>query len=274
MSELTRRILVATFGIPVLVITTYLGGWYFFAVLLLISVVAQWEFYRMQLEKAIVPQSVTGIIVGVALLTGIETRQWYATGAVLVLGMMASMAGEMFRRHKNVSSNIGVTLLGLFYIPFFLGTLLYLRDLTDRLLPEIPRAGFRFVMMMFVTIWICDTFAYMFGKKIGKHKLYQKVSPNKTVEGGIAGVIGSLLVLGIIKLSGILPLDWFQAVLFGLVFGIIGQLGDLVESWFKRDVGVKDSSTLLPGHGGMLDRFDSIIFVSPVLLILIWTFWK
>ena len=274
MTELAKRISVAALGIPLLVVTTYLGGWYFFAVIAIISVVAQREFYQIQADKSIYPQSVSGIVIGLALLLAIQLDQWLLTVVILVLGMMIIMATEMFRRHKNVLTQIGVTLLGIFYIPFFLGCLLYLRELVDVLIPGIPDAGFRFVIMMFVAIWICDTFAYMFGRKIGKHKLYQKVSPHKTIEGGIAGIIGSLMVLGIIKLSSVLPLTWFQTVIFGLVIGIIGQLGDLVESSFKRDAGVKDTSALLPGHGGMLDRFDSIIFVSPILLILIRTFWQ
>ncbi len=103
---------------------------------------------------------------------------------------------------------------------------------------------------------------------LGKHKLYEKVSPNKTWEGAIAGVIGSILVLSLVKMLAILPVSWPFTLLAGLIIGIVGQTGDLVESWFKRDAGVKDSSSLLPGHGGMLDRFDSIIFVSPAIFLL------
>ena len=100
-------------------------------------------------------------------------------------------------------------------------------------------------------------------------KLFEKVSPNKTIEGGIAGVIGSLLVLVLVKLLALFDFTWFHTILIGIVIGIIGQMGDLVESWFKRDAGVKDSSALLPGHGGMLDRFDSIIFVSPAMFLML-----
>jgi len=273
MTELAKRISVAFFGIPLLLATTYLGGWYFFAVILIISTVAQWEFYHIQKEKSIFPRTLPGIMLGTLLLTGVQLKAWSLTGLLLTAGIMLLMITEMFRRQTAVSANLGVTMLGILYIPFFLGCLLYIRYFLDIMFPQIPDAGFRFVLTMFVTIWICDTFAYGFGRKIGRHKLYQKVSPNKTIEGGIAGVIGSLLVLFIVKETGILPLTWFQAIAFGLVFGVIGQLGDLVESWFKRDAGVKDSSAILPGHGGMLDRFDSIIFVSPALLILTRTFW-
>jgi len=123
-------------------------------------------------------------------------------------------------------------------------------------------------MLILITIWICDTFAYTFGKRLGKHKLYEKVSPNKTIEGSIAGLLGAILTVIIVKIFNILPFSWSSVLLIGATIGIFGQIGDLVESWFKRDAGVKDSSALLPGHGGMLDRFDSLFFLSPIILIL------
>ena len=123
-------------------------------------------------------------------------------------------------------------------------------------------------MMILIMIWICDTFAYMFGILFGKHKLYEQVSPNKTIEGAVAGLVGSVLTVIIVKALGIIPMDWLSAIILGLTVGTFGQMGDLVESWFKRDAGVKDSSAILPGHGGMLDRFDSLLFLSPSLMIL------
>ena len=95
-----------------------------------------------------------------------------------------------------------------------------------------------------------------------------KASPNKTIEGSIAGLFGAILTVIIVKALNILPFDWYHVIFMGIIIGIFGQIGDLVESWFKRDVGVKDSSTLLPGHGGMLDRFDSLFFLSPIVSIL------
>jgi phosphatidate cytidylyltransferase len=268
MSELSKRIIVATFGIPLLIGVTYLGGWYFFIIIAIVSIVSQWEFYKIQERKQIFPQNITGIVVGLVVLFGIETGKWNLAAGFILLAIMIILTTEMFRRQFNVSSNIGVTLLGIFYIPFFLGTLLYLRKHIDVIFPSDTMAGFKFIMTIFVTIWICDTFAYSFGRKLGKHKLFEKVSPNKTIEGGIAGIAGSILVLVLVKLGTLLDLTWSQAIIFGFTIGIIGQTGDLVESWFKRDAGVKDSSALLPGHGGMLDRFDSIIFVSPAMFLL------
>ena len=268
MSELAKRISVAVFGIPLLIGVTFLGGWYFFSIILIVSVVAQWEFYQIQKNKKIFPQSISGIVAGVIVLLGIQTGMWLNAGLILVLCLMIIMANEMFRHQNNVSPNIGVTILGIFYIPILLGSLLYIRIYIDKILPNTAVAGFKFILMIFAAIWICDTFAYGFGRKFGKHKLYEKVSPNKSLEGAIAGLIGSVLVVFLVKQLEVLPLKWLHVLVFGASIGIVGQTGDLVESWFKRDAGVKDTSTLLPGHGGMLDRFDSIIFVSPVLLIL------
>ena len=269
MKDLTKRVIVAFFGIPLLISATYLGGWYFFAIIILVSTVSLWEFYAIQRNKNIFPQRFIGIIAGILILTGVQTDAWHLTGIFVLIIMMLILGTEMFRTHKSVSINIGVTLLGIIYIPFFLAAFLYLRTHLDNLLPSVSQAGFKFIMMIFVSIWICDTFAYAFGRMLGKHKLFEKVSPNKTMEGGIAGIIGSLLVLGLVKQMDILPLSWMQTAGIGILIGIVGQAGDLVESWFKRDAGVKDSSNLLPGHGGMLDRFDSIIFVSPAMLILV-----
>jgi phosphatidate cytidylyltransferase len=240
----------------------------------LVSLLSQWEFYQIQRKKGSNPQNITAIIVGILVLLGIHTEKWLIMYIFVVLAVMLIMADEMFRKHKDVSTNIGITLLGIVYIPFFLGSLLMIRTQVDQLLPNVADASFRFIMIHLVAIWICDTFAYGFGSRFGRHRLYQKVSPNKSVEGAIAGVAGALLVYFVVKWIDILPLTWPAAILFALTVGIVGQTGDLVESWYKRDAGVKDSSNLLPGHGGVLDRFDSIIYTSPLMLILAWLFFS
>jgi phosphatidate cytidylyltransferase len=269
MSELGKRVSVATVGIPVLVALNYLGGWYFFSVILLISIVSQWEFYQIQKNNNIYPQNYNGIITGIIFLITIQTQTWSNGSLLLILCLMMILVSEMFRSEKNVSANIGVTLLGVLYIPMLLGSFIYLRTYIDGVFTNVGNSGFNFILIVFAAIWICDTFAYAFGKMLGKHKLYEKVSPNKSIEGCIAGVIGSILTFLIVKYLNILPISLSEVFIFGIVTGIVGQTGDLVESWFKRDAGVKDSSALLPGHGGMLDRFDSLIFVSPAMLILI-----
>jgi phosphatidate cytidylyltransferase len=120
------------------------------------------------------------------------------------------------------------------------------------------------VVTVLSTVWICDTAAYHVGKAIGRHKLFPRVSPKKSVEGAVAGFIAAI---GAALAAKFLLLGWLgtgQAVTLGVIVGVAGQAGDLFESLLKRDAEVKDSSGFLPGHGGVLDRFDSLLIVSPV----------
>jgi phosphatidate cytidylyltransferase len=272
MKDLVKRIMVAIFGIPIITILVFLGGWYFFFVILLISTIAQFEFYDIQKKKDFKPQLINGLLTGLLLLLGIQTGRWLIFGSAFLFMLMIIFAAEMIRHRQNVAANIGTTLVGIIYIPFFLGTLLYTRLYIDQTLVAVANAGFKYIMILIVTIWICDTFAYAIGKLFGKHKLYEKVSPNKTIEGALAGLFSAIGALILVKVNNLLPLDYLGAIIFGLTIGILGQVGDLVESWFKRDAGVKDSSALLPGHGGMLDRFDSLVFLSPSMLIWVYIF--
>jgi phosphatidate cytidylyltransferase len=272
MKELSKRISVAILGIPIVTILTYLGDWYFFTLILIISLAAQSEFYLMQKKIDINPQVFNGMITGVIVLLGIQTREWLVFGSIFIAMLLIIYAYEMLRNYGNVSANIGTTLVGVLYIPFFLGLLMYTKNYFDLILPQVKIAGFKFIMILLISIWICDTFAYMFGMMLGRHKLYEKVSPNKTIEGAMAGLLGAIMVLLLVKILEILPISWSAAIFIGFTIGLLGQTGDLVESWFKRDAGVKDSSTILPGHGGILDRFDSLIFLSPAMFILVYMF--
>lgn len=124
----------------------------------------------------------------------------------------------------------------------------------------------------FISVWILDTMAYFTGKMFGKHKLFPSVSPNKTVEGGIGGVLGAVSAMLAAKYVFFNQLSIVHAVLIGGIIGIVGQLGDVIESFLKRQTGAKDSSSILPGHGGIFDRFDSIIFVGPFVYAYVWLF--
>jgi phosphatidate cytidylyltransferase len=121
------------------------------------------------------------------------------------------------------------------------------------------------VLALFAAIWLCDSAAYFAGTRFGRHKLLERVSPKKTWEGVIAGGIAAVLAFVLARALLLPYMTITTAVVCGLIVGVFGQLGDLVESLIKRDTGVKDSSSLIPGHGGILDRFDSVIFVSPII---------
>ena len=119
--------------------------------------------------------------------------------------------------------------------------------------------------MTLIVIMSCDTFAYFVGRKIGKRKLYAAVSPNKSIEGGLGGLVGSVFAIMMVKFTFLPVLGFFDAALIGLLLGVMGQLGDLFESLLKLACQVKDSGNMIPGHGGMLDRLDSLLFAFPVV---------
>ena len=131
--------------------------------------------------------------------------------------------------------------------------------------------GSNFTISMVITVWICDSAAYTFGRLWGKKKLIEKVSPKKTVVGFIGGIAGAFISFYIMNQMNFIynSLTIIDVLILSLIVGVVGQLGDFVESMFKRDAGVKDSGKLLLGHGGVLDRFDSLIFTSPSLLIFV-----
>ncbi|AYU55075.1 phosphatidate cytidylyltransferase [Staphylococcus debuckii] len=134
---------------------------------------------------------------------------------------------------------------------------------------ETREAGLAFILFAFLVVWTTDTGAYLFGRSFGKHKLWPVISPNKTIEGFIGGVLSSLLVPLVMQFFVDFDFNIWIILLVTVILSMFGQLGDLVESGFKRHFGVKDSGKILPGHGGILDRFDSFMFVLPLLNILL-----
>ncbi len=164
---------------------------------------------------------------------------------------------ELFGKSAKPFDNVAFTLLGVIYIALPFSLLIYLDS-------SLNGAGNQFVLATLFMVWASDVFAYLLGSRIGKHKMFPRISPKKTWEGTFSGVIGAII-------TGFACSQIFVALDFGLTFWIglafictiMGILGDLVESMLKRSIGIKDSGNLLPGHGGFLDRFDAFIFVIP-----------
>jgi len=269
MKELGVRVAVAAVGIPLLVFVVLKGDIYFFIITVIIALVGQWELYKLVGQKGMQVWTIPGYLLGLGILYGTG----FGFGDELRIGLLAVFViiflSEMFRNKGSASMNIAGTLFGVIYPVVFLAGLLYLRFNIGGILPKTKyNPGGMFILTMFVSVWGCDTFAYFFGKAFGKHRLFERVSPKKSIEGAIAGLIGGIFVFFLSKWIGLLEIGNGLALISGIIVGTIGQMGDLVESWFKRDAGVKDSSALLPGHGGMLDRFDSLMFIAPVFVIL------
>lgn len=259
MSNLLQRTLTGiVFGFLVLG-SIYLGPIYQTFVFGFFMVVGLWEFYRFfEQDQQIEIDKYVGIVAGILtyfLLIGISARLIPPVFTSFLLPLLfAIFLVQLWKNKKNPILNIGLLFLGQIYVvlPFYLSIDLNLRD--DSFFP--------IVSGMFIMIWVNDTFAYFTGRFFGKRKLFERVSPNKTWEGAFGGVIFTLAV-GFILGNWIYGKDvwfWFIAA---LIVAPCSIFGDLVESLFKRSRGVKDSGNLLPGHGGVLDRFDAVLLVVP-----------
>jgi len=188
--------------------------------------------------------------------------RWEIPIYILLIAIASTaMIVEIFRKKETPLFNISILVFSFVWLGLMLGSLSVLRNLPD--------IGFKITLSLFLSVWICDTGAFLFGKKFGKKKILPEVSPNKTWVGTIAGFVSSMIFVLILNQSGYFPdiFSLIDVVVLGLITGIFGQFGDWSESLLKREAGVKDTSNILAGHGGVLDRFDSLTFTAPLTLI-------
>ncbi len=181
---------------------------------------------------------------------------------LLILGItLMAMIIEIFRRQEKPLLNISILVFAFVWLGIMLGSLSNLRNL--------PGIGFKITFALFLSVWICDTSAFFFGKKFGERKILPDVSPNKTWVGTIAGFMSSIIFMFILDqydfFSGMV--STIDVIVIGIITGGFGQLGDWAESLLKREAGLKDTSNFLRGHGGILDRFDSLAFAAPLTFI-------
>lgn len=266
MKEATQRILIAIIGIPIFLFAIWYGKIFFALLITLIALFGVFEFYAMAEMKQMQPQQWLGFLTTIGVAAGMYWEAPAVVLFVLMLSVMVSLGIALFSLNERPIMNTAVTLFGPLYIGVFFTSLIGIREFG--LFASYGSMG-HFVILLFVGVWMCDTSAYFLGTLFGKHKLSPRVSPNKSVEGAVAGLLGAVLVLLIVYFSPWLPtLTLGMALLLAVVIGIFGQIGDLMESWLKRTAEIKDSSHIIPGHGGVLDRFDSMLIVAPVTYLL------
>lgn len=188
--------------------------------------------------------------------------------AFTLCSIMAFMS-VLFKGKQPYIANVATTILGFVYCGWFPLHLLFLRDLGSHpvyqgfIKQNVGGEGAGYALLLFFAVIMTDSFCYYVGSKFGKHKLSQVISPNKTIEGSIGGTIMCLMFCLAFGLAISIP--WYHCLVIGLLIAAFAQIGDLCESMIKRDAGVKDSSNILPGHGGFLDRTDSYILTIPVV---------
>lgn len=273
-SSLPWRVFSAALFLPLLVVLAFVGGWPYLAFVEAVVVLGLLEFYRMAQAKGAWPHTVPGVLAGACLVLLLYLGHGAAAGLLVTTFSLVVLVMELRRgRPEGSILNVGATVLGVFYVGWLGGHLGLLRTLPAEVagpgpLPfgagPGPDTGARVVLFTFLVTWAGDTGAYFVGRARGRTPLFPAVSPKKTAEGTAGGMFASMLA-GILGGLWVLPRLGIQdSILLGAVGGIVGPIGDLVESLFKRDSGLKDAGRTIPGHGGVLDRFDSLLFVAPV----------
>jgi phosphatidate cytidylyltransferase len=260
--SLSRRMKVIYWGIPLILACTLVGGLLFLAFILVVHGLIVREFFALAEKKGYPGNPTIPLILGSLLMISLFVQWWWSIPLLAAILLLT----EVFRKDNLPFQRLGLYALSWVYISLFLSSLVLIRQHGG------PRYldGAVWILLMLSTIWICDTAAYWGGSKWGEAHLHFKASPNKTVEGFIIGAAAGLIWAMIwTQLPGIryTIADGFT---LGIIVGIVGQAGDLVESMYKRSAEVKDTSNFLKGHGGVLDRFDSMLFSSPVLLAYIY----
>ncbi len=258
-SNLLLRVLTALVGIPLLVGALWLGGWVFAGVVVAMAVAGMLESYRLLGLAGLPAYRAGGLVLGLLL---VLAPVWPPALPLAVVWGVGLLARAPFRRVplSEAPVRLAATFFGALYPAALLGSLLALRLHPG---PE-DRQAFWLTLGLLVMIWAADTLAYAVGRLMGKRPLAPRVSPGKTWEGFVGGLGGALLAAVVLRLSVLDFLAWPHVLVLGLLCGAIGPPGDLAESLLKRAAGVKDSGNLLPGHGGVLDRFDALVVVAPL----------
>ncbi len=257
---LYKRVLSGLLFLPFFYLFTWvLPPVYLTTLVVVAAVIGQSEFYRMTRARGISPNALLGIAAGAFVVVEAYTplfpgaHKYYLAAFLLLL-----LSARMFSSApvEGAFEDVSATVLGVLYVAF-----LFSYQVAVRMLPN----GKEWVVFLFLIIWAADIGAYAIGIPFGKHRLYEKISPKKSIE-GLIGALAAAAGMALLCRIWFMPqVDSAECAAIGILLALVGTMGDLVESLFKRAVGVKDSGGIIPGHGGMLDRMDSMMFAAPVL---------
>jgi phosphatidate cytidylyltransferase len=259
---LWQRILSGLIRAPLFLVLIWLGYWPFAFAVLALSLIAMVEYYAPWPNKNIYPVTFLGIPFGLTFPVLVMAGYPQFIMVFMAVLVAAALAWQIFSsRRTRAGIDVGVTVLGALYaglLPTFL--------IMTYLLP----GGRNIIIASVISVWACDTAAYFVGTFLGKHKLAPEISPGKTIEGTVAGFVAAF-TSGLI-FAAVGWLSWPKGILVGVIIGVLGQLGDLVASMMKREVDIKDYGRIIPGHGGVLDRFDGLFFVAPFIYFLFYLY--
>lgn len=268
-----KRWITAIVTIPFLVLLIYKGGSFLFAVFIsIVCILALWEYSRIVFNKAgsskleaqnLSPLSfqLSAFIIGPMIIWAAYKNSFDIVIGLITLNLVISglISLRQFKHDSSAPEIVAKQVLGIIYIPLFLSYLVLIRGGIDD--------GITWIFFLLCIVFAGDIGAYYVGSYFGRHKLCPAVSPGKTIEGSVGGLAANLVAGALFK-SFFLPLfPWGLSILFFLLIGVAGQVGDLFESELKRAANIKDSGVILPGHGGVLDRIDALLFAAPVAFL-------
>lgn len=276
MSDLARRVLFAVAAVPIALGVIFLGSAYLATLLAVTAAIGAWELFRMSRGAGVTPLELPGICLAAAIPLVVHAHYLRVISPPLTVGVLVVLvllAAAIWLRgvEGRPLLAVSVTIFGVLYTG---GTLSYGYAIRYHDYAVGAAAGTALVLLPLILTWTSDIAAYFVGRAFGRRKLIPSVSPGKTVAGAVGGLFFTIVVCwlwvhGVLRPVGQLAMSPVAIILFGATISVVAQLGDLAESLLKREAGVKDSSRLIPGHGGVLDRFDSLFFVLPVSFFLL-----
>ncbi len=252
---LRTRVISAAFLVVVVGVPAILGGWPFLALIAVIAGLGAWEYSKLLRQGGYQPSA--ALAIGLSLLFVAQARwpELLPLAPVLTAAVLASLLLTLWHKSPQPATDWALALAGALYLGWLMGHFVLLRNLPD---------GLAWLALAALVVWAADVSAYFGGRAFGRHPWWPRHSPKKTWEGYLAGVLAATLAAALLGRI-LLDLSWLEGLALGLLAGLLAPLGDLAESMIKRQVGAKDSSNLIPGHGGVLDRIDTMLITIPLV---------
>lgn len=252
---LSHRVLSAVVLIPLVGWVVYAGDWWFLGALAVAGTLAGIEFFQMMRLGSYRPAMLVGVPLILLLLLDAHSPAWGLLRPAVAIAVMAALIWHLFQSDDpSPTASWALTVAGGLYLGWLLSHFVLLRALPD---------GLPWTIVAFLSVWISDSGAYFVGRAVGRHKIWPRISPKKSWEGSIGGLISG--VLGTMLVAWLAGLPPAHGAIVGALIPIITPFGDFAVSMMKRQVGVKDSGSLIPGHGGMLDRIDTLLFCAVMV---------
>lgn len=269
MKELLTRTTTGLLFIGVVIASIISNQYAVAGLFLLISMFALYEFYKLMNQASLTPHRTIGFLCGATIYTliALHSFDWLPlhTLSIIFPLLVGIVIVELFRQQKSPISNIAFTVLSMIYIVMPLASLnyfAYYNPFNDEV--HLYKNEYSLLLGFFIIVWSNDSGAYVFGRLFGKRKLFKRISPNKTWEGFIGGAL--IAIISAVLFATATDSSLFHWSIIASLIVVFGTLGDLTESQIKRSIGVKDAGTFLPGHGGILDRFDGVLYAAPFVL--------